>query len=262
MGLLDSDRRDRPVDEVDPQLKALGVTQEYGLRSRVVGTSLSLLEVPPGLSFRDNQTVPQVTVSYTWARPRLTLRSGADIRRTDVDVLLVSNVAFYNFNGFIGPTGVLGTSATQPQAVAGETVASLYGVPEGPPTPDRRWRNTEQEYFVQADYTASPRLTINAGVRYSYFRVYEETSGVAANLYAVDPQGKIVPNVNPFTYGPTANVMAAVAAGRPLYAPDRNNVQPRVGAAWSLRDGGRSVLRGAYGLYADRPFQGLWISAS
>lgn len=258
VGLLDSDRRDRPVDEVDPQLKALGVTQEYGLRSRVVGTSLSLLEVPPGLGFRDNQTVPQVTVSHTWAGPRLTLRSGADIRRTDVDVLLVSNVAFYNFNGFIGPTGILGTSASQPQAVAGETVASLYGVPEGPPTPDRRWRNTEQEYFVQADYTARPRLTINAGVRYSYFGVYEETAGVAANLYAVDAQGQIVPNVNPFTYGLTANVMAPVGSGRPLYAPDRNNVQPRVGAAWSLRDDGRSVLRGAYGMYADRPFQGLW----
>jgi hypothetical protein len=110
----------------------MGVTQEYGLRSRVNGTSLSTLEIPPGLGGRDNQTVPQFTVAHTWAGRHLTLRSGADIRHTDVDVLVVSNVAFYNFNGFIGPTGVLGSVAGQPQAIAGETVASLYGVPEGP----------------------------------------------------------------------------------------------------------------------------------
>jgi hypothetical protein len=77
-------------------------------------------------------------------------------------------------------------------------------------------------------------------------------------LYAVDAQGRIVPNVNPYTFGPTANVMAPVADGRPLYAPDRNNLQPRLGAAWSFRDQGQAVLRAAYGTYADRPFQGLW----
>jgi TonB dependent receptor len=197
-------------------------------------------------------------VSHTWAGRKLTLRSGADIRRTDVDVLVVSNVAFYNFNGFIGPTGVLGSAAGQPQAVAGETVASLYGVPEGPPTPDRVWKNTEQEYFIQADYTVTPRLTANAGVRYSYFGVYKEASGIAANLYAVDAQGQIIRDINPFTFGVTANAMAPVAEDRPLYQPDRNNLQPRLGIAWSVRDGGGSVLRAGYGTYADRPFQGLW----
>jgi hypothetical protein len=258
VSLLRSTRRDQPVDQVDPDLLALGVTQEYGFRARVNGTSLSLLEIPPGLGFRDNQTVPHVSLSHTWARPRFTLRSGAEIRHTDIDVLVVSNVAFYNFNGFIGPTGILGTAAGQPQAIAGETVASLYGVPEGPPTPDRQWTNTEQEYFVQADYTPKPNLTLNLGVRYSYFGVYAEADGIGANLYAVDAQGRIVPNISPYTFGPTANVMAAVADDRPLYAPDRNNVQPRLGVAWSFRDAGKAVLRAAYGTYADRPFQGLW----
>jgi hypothetical protein len=258
LGVLSSRRRDQPVDGVEPEFLAMGVTQEYGLRSRTNGTSLSLLEVPPGLGFRDNQRVPQFAALHTWAGRRLTLRSGADIRRTDVDVLVVSNVAFYNFNGFIGPTGLLGSVAGQPQAIAGETVASLYGVPEGPPTPDRRWRNIEQEYFIQADYPVTPALTLNLGLRYSDFGVYGETSGVAANLYAVDAQGRIVPDVNPFTYGVAANVMAPVTEDRPLYQPDRNNLQPRVGVAWSVRDGGKSVVRAAYGTYADRPFQGLW----
>jgi hypothetical protein len=257
LGVVRSRRRDRPVDPVDPELLAMGVTADYGLRSRVNGTSLSMLEVPPGLGGRDNQTVPQVTVAHTWAGNRLTLRSGADVRRTDVDVLVVSNVAFYNFNGFIGPTGVLGTVPGQAQAVAGETVASLYGVPQGPSTPDRRWQNTEQEYFFQADFAPTRRLTLNAGVRYSDFGVYAERDGVAANLYGVK-DGQIVPNVSPYTFGPTANVMAPVIDGRPLYAPDRNNLQSRVGAAWSLGEAARDVLRAAYGTYADRPFQGLW----
>jgi hypothetical protein len=257
-GLLQSRRRDAPVQQIDPELLALGVTPEYGLRSRVNGTALSLLEIPPGLGARDSQTVPNVSATHTWTRGRLTLRSGLEIRHTDVDVLVVSNVAFYNFNGFIGPTGVLGTAAGQPQAIAGETVATLYGVPEGPPTPDRRWQSTEQEYFVQADLALRRGLTLNLGLRYSNFGVYEETSGAGANLYALDPAGRIVPDVSPFTYGLTANVMAPATKDRPLYAPDRNNVQPRLGAAWSLGARGLTVLRAAYGTYADRPFQGLW----
>ena len=176
-GVLQSRRRDTPQQEIDPELLALGVTPEYGLRSRVNGTALSLLEIPPGLGGRDNQTVPNLSVSHTWNRNKLTLRSGLDVRHTDVDVLVVSNVSFYNFNGFVGPTGVLGTVAGQPQAVAGETVATLYGVPEGPATPDRRWRSTEQEYFIQADYAIRQNLTFNLGLRYSYFGVYSEATG-------------------------------------------------------------------------------------
>ena len=256
--VLQSRRRDRPIGGVDPQLLAMGVTPEYGLRSRINGTSLSLLEVPPGLGFVDNQTVPQVSASHTWASGTLTLRSGLEVRHSDIDVTVVSNVAFYNFNGFIGPTGVLGTAAGQPQAIAGETVATLYGVPSGPKTPDRHWQSTEQEYFVQADYLATARLTLNLGLRYSDFGVYSEREGAAANLYAVNADGQIVPNVSPYTFGLTANVMAPATAGRPLYAHDRNNLQPRVGAAWSLGERGRTVLRSAYGGYADRPFQGLW----
>jgi hypothetical protein len=257
-GLLQSRRRDRPTSGVDPQLLAMGVTPEYGFRARVNGTALSLLEVPPGLGFLDNQTVPQISASHTWTRGNLILRSGLDVRRTDIDVTVVSNVAFYNFNGFIGPTGILGTTFGQPQAVAGETVATLYGVPEGPPTPDRHWQSTEQEYFVQADYALRHNVTLNAGVRYSDFGIYKERDGVAANLYAIDANGEIVPNVSPFTFGPTANVMAPATDDRPLYGADRNNFQPRVGIAWSFGDSARIVLHAAYGGYADRPFQGLW----
>lgn len=257
-GLLQSRRRDTPVQEIDPALRALGVTPEYGLRSRVNGTALSLLEIPPGLGGRDNQTVPNVAVSHTWSRGQLTLRSGFDVRHTDVDVLVVSNVAFYNFNGFIGPTGVLGSVAGQPQAIAGETVATLYGVPEGPPTPDRRWTSTEQEYFVQADYALPRNLTVNLGLRYSDYGVYRETTGAGANLYAIDDAGRIVPGISPYTFGLTRNVMAPSTADRPLYRRDRNNLQPRLGAAWGVGPGQGTVLRAAYGGYADRPFQGLW----
>jgi hypothetical protein len=257
-GLLQSRRRDTPIQEIDPALRTLGVTSEYGLRSRVNGTALSLLEIPPGLGSRDNQTVPNMAVSHTWSRGPLTLRSGADVRHTDVDVLVVSNVAFYNFNGFIGPTGMLGSTAGQPQAVAGETVATLYGVPEGPTTPDRRWTSTEQEYFVQADMALPRNVTLNLGLRYSDYGVYRETTGAGANLYAVDDAARIVPGISPFTFGLTQNVMAPATAERPLYQRDRNNLQPRLGAAWAFGPGQRTVLRAAYGGYADRPFQGLW----
>ncbi|HYP14910.1 MAG TPA: hypothetical protein VEQ63_13365, partial [Bryobacteraceae bacterium] len=56
----------------------------------------------------------------------------------------------------------------------------------------------------------------------------------------------------PFHNGRTANRLA-LPGDRYLYRPDRNNFQPRLGAAWEFREG--SVLRASYGSYADRLVQ-------
>ena len=45
--------------------------------------------------------------------------------------------------------------------------------------------------------------------------------------------------------------------GRAIYAADKNNVQPRIGAAWDPRGEGRLVVRAGYGVYFDQTQVGI-----
>jgi hypothetical protein len=99
----------------------------------------------------------------------------------------------------------------------------------------RGWRSMQQEYFVQTDWRWNPDITFNVGLRYSYFSPYSEVNNAISNLYA--------------------NQVAAIGPDRPLYQPDRNNFQPRVGIAWDLGGRGNTVLRSGYSIYTDRIYQ-------
>jgi hypothetical protein len=89
--------------------------------------------------------------------------------------------------------------------------------------------------FFQDSWQASSSLTLSAGVRYEY-----ATPPVDAN-----------DRVN--LYNPDTGMIEAVGQGglpRAGFEPDRDNVAPRVGMAWSLGD--RTVLRAGYGISYDQ----------
>jgi outer membrane receptor protein involved in Fe transport len=97
--------------------------------------------------------------------------------------------------------------------------------------------------YIQDDWRLTDRLTVNAGLR------YDLVTG-----FLID-QSKI-PNYVALT--------AAAAAGRFNGVPgfeefgkkaqeDKNNIQPRVGAVYTLRDG-KDVVRAGWGIYYDYGF--------
>jgi hypothetical protein len=257
-GLLRSRLKDAPRDAVEQSLLNFGVDGQLGLTIRTNGTALSPLQVPGSVGFLDNETVPQGSVVHSWTRGKLTLRSGAEVRRLILNTLLISNASTFQFNGIVGPAGLIGSTPAQPEAVSAELNTTLYGVNGGPTTPLRGWRSTEQEYFVQADTRLLPSLTLNAGLRYSLFGTYSPVGGYMGNLYAMNLSGVIEANVDPFKYGPTSNIVAPVGDGRPFHQSDLNNWQPRVGVAWNPGAHGRTVIRAAWGMYTDRFFQRLF----
>jgi hypothetical protein len=94
--------------------------------------------------------------------------------------------------------------------------------------------------YVQDDWRATARLTVNLGVRYDY------VSGMPLDQ----------------SRNPNFQVMqAAGAAGRfastvlddfgKTPKADKNNIQPRVGFAYDLMGNGRDVVRAGWGLYTD-----------
>lgn len=256
--LLRSRIFDAPRDPLEKALVDFGVDAQLGLQLRANGTTLSPVVIPRSLGLMDNQTVPQGSLMHAWTRGRLTLRSGVDIRRLIINNILVSNASFMQFTGLVGPNGYLGSSPSQPEAVVTDLNTTLYGVNGGPTTPQRGWRSTEQEYFVQADFRWRSNITINAGLRFSPAGAISTVGNYQGNLYAVDSAGQPVPGISPFTFGPRANAMFSVSDGRRLFETDWNNWQPRVGIAWDVQGRGETVLRASWGVYSDRFFQRLF----
>lgn len=243
---------------VDPRLTQIGVSDQTGLTVRVNGTSLTALASNASVGTLDNQTVPQISLLHTFSSGKYTFRSGADIRQVRNEVRLFSTNPSYTFSGITGATGILGANPSAAQAVAATAAGTIYGLNNSPNVPLRNWKATEQEYFGQMDWRVTRDVTLNLGLRYSYFGVYCEKDNLAANLYAVDYLGNTVADVSPFTYGRTQNRLSTISGDVPLYQPDKDNLQPRLGIAWNIAGKNSTVVRAGYGLYFDRFYQLLF----
>jgi hypothetical protein len=98
--------------------------------------------------------------------------------------------------------------------------------------------------FFQDDYRVTPKLTLNLGVRWEYQtpateRYNRTTVGFAYNT----PSPLKVPGLNL-----NGGLLYAGVNGQPrgIYNPDRNNIGPRIGVAYSLNS--KTVLRAGYAL--------------
>lgn len=240
------------ANPVDAKLAAVGVNAETGIFVSPDSTGSRFIRIRGANAIVNDQPSTSLFAQHTWSRGPLLLKTGAEVRDVTIDFRSNIDLPSYSFTGFVGENGLLGTAPGQAQATAATVTGTLFGRTVGPATPRRSYRTTQQEYFVQADWRAAATLTVNVGLRYSYFGVYREAENAVANLYAVDAGGTPVAGVSPFAFGREQNGFFPVTDDRRFYQPDRNNLQPRVGAAWDI--GGRDavVVRAAYGRYFDR----------
>ena len=107
----------------------------------------------------------------------------------------------------------------------------------------RSWRSTEVGWFVQDDWKVHPRLTLNLGIRWDYFRPITEEQGRLANIIYPDSGGYFERIAN-----------AKVGEVEELYKSDLNNFAPRIGFAWDFLGDGKTVLRGGYGIAYEKLF--------
>jgi len=160
--------------------------------------------------------------------------------------------------------------------------AASYNQADKDTIPDLHYVNFEA--YVQDDWKVTPHLTLNLGVRYSYFPSPWDANNFLVNF---DP-AKFTPgvvtiassgNMNP---GPAANAAtyangmifptgATCAAAQAIYsaatcspygsrvnADSKNNWGPRFGLAWDPLGNGKMAVRAGYGLFYDRSLNGIW----
>lgn len=108
-------------------------------------------------------------------------------------------------------------------------------------TRQRDYLLTEMGYYFQDDWKFSPRLTINAGLRWEYFGLPHEKNGIQATVLGAD-------QVTPFNTATNLTVKPNDA----FYNKDWNNFAPRVGFAYDVKGDGKTAIRGNYGVFYDR----------
>ncbi|MDD5542309.1 MAG: TonB-dependent receptor [Acidobacteriia bacterium] len=209
-------RRNLAFPENDPKTPSTTISGFFGIGG---ASNFPQGRIQNSFQFQD---------TLSWQKGRQSFKFGTDIRRIRLFNLAAfdskGTYSFNNFQDFMNNAPFFFQQSLQ---------TSSFDA-----------RQTQQAYFVQDDFKATPNLTLNLGLRYEY-------SSVPFGFFgATDAQslGALVP-------GPVK--------------PDKNNWAPRVGFAYSPHEApgflnnlfgdGKTVFRGGFGIAYDILFYNLLV---
>ena len=121
------------------------------------------------------------------------------------------------------------------------------------PDPNRSYGYRQFFLFAQDTYKVASRLTANYGLRYEYYGGPRNTGSVKDALVQLGAGSTLAQQLV------GASVVKPPGSGdQQLFGSDKTDFAVRVGASYDLFGTGRTLLRGAYGIFYDRPFDNLW----
>ena len=166
---------------------------------------------------------------FTYQLRKHTLRAGVEILR-------------YQQNNFYpGNDGVMGREQYA-GAFTGSTVSDfdadqVYYAGVAANVGRSGQRQYRDAGFIQDDWKASEKMTVNLGLRYEYDQPIYEVHDKQANVDLATAQ---------YYYAGTAQAAIAFGDGHALYNPVYTNFMPRIGFAYQAMP--RFVMRGGYGI--------------
>ena len=133
-----------------------------------------------------------------------------------------------------------------------------------------QFRFNRYEFYVQDSWKVRPGFTLDLGLRYALAPAAKDVNDLLTNFVP----SRFDPSRAPDFFNPTGTLLVVgtgdpingiVVAGqnspygRAIYQTDKNNFQPRLGFSWDVKNDGRTVVRGGYGIYYDQPLIGIFL---
>jgi hypothetical protein len=172
------------------------VTQNYDYNSIYVGNSFSGID------------------NLTWTHGRQTFKAGAEIRHIQL-------------NQEYGGHGKVTFSTVENLAANLVKSASLTGS-----LPVNHLRKNDTAGFVQDEFKVRTGLTLNLGLRYTVFQIFNEANGLA----------------NPFDFD-TCGAQGFCGLGSSFGQQNYGDLDPRAGLSWSPNNDGKTVVHAGFGTY-------------
>ena len=190
---------------------------------------------------RNASQVFQYLASASVLRGRHSLKTGLDVRSYPIRLSSAQQLNIRATSNFTG-----GPNPQAAAAASGSGVADLLlgaatvsnGVFE-PSYPNHRYYAA----YIQDEFRAAPSLTLTYGLRYNLEPAWRERAGYFINLDLESPS-PIAPQVPQLSLKGGAGFVGPDA---PTQRADRNNLDPRVGAAWRVNE--KTVVHGGFGVF-------------
>ena len=196
------------------------------------------------MRFGGQSTYIQMNIGYgAYAQAIEFLQTGV---QPGLQAMLTGSLQFYQ--AAVDPQGKL-PCTQNPDGSLNSTSSCDVTTPVGPPSFARSDRYKDWAIYAQDSFKATPRLTLNYGVRYEHYGVqHNNNQSLDSNFY----------------YGPGSNLFQQIASGQvqiapqssigQLWAPRWGTVSPRVGFAYDVFGNGETSIRGGFGISYERNF--------
>ncbi len=226
-GTIQRTQANNPVGKPNPYTAAVNIT------------GVANIGFNPLASTETTELSTQIIDNITWTHGRSTWKAGIDFQHTNFDIYKSRNVA-YTFGGLSAAGAARGavTALNQylftSQGLIDPATSKPYTYTtfaEDGGDPKLIISFNFLNWFVQNEFRVTPRLTINAGVRYETI---------------------LFPSLDP---------EAPYALSRKIDG-DRKNFAPRVSFNWGATKDAKTVVRGAFGTFYDVPALSIFYNAA
>ena len=166
----------------------------------------------------------------------------------------LANGTIFTFQDAIYPQGKFPCPNNPTTGAAIVSPACTVTLPVAPPAFERNFHYNDLAFYGQDSWKVFPRFTLNLGLRWEYYGVQHNANTALDSNFVMGPGATIFDRVRNGAVELSQN-------GGVFWKPRYGNFGPRVGFAWDPFGGGKTSVRGGFGIGYERNFGNVTFNA-
>ncbi|HEV2689499.1 MAG TPA: hypothetical protein VGV35_13135, partial [Bryobacteraceae bacterium] len=238
-----------------PEIPTL-VTGDFYIANGVPLSGAALPGSPAFYAYKNLNRSWELLDNVIWTRGQHLITAGAGLLLRSSDGFLTAGrdgeYQFANVVSFAVDSPSIFRAAIDRTAL--QTTSDGFSVPSSLQLPnfDRTFGYRQFFLFAQDTYKITRRFTANYGVRYEFYGGPRNTGSTKDALVQLGSGSTLAQQLV------GATLVKPSGGNQQLFGSDPKDFAVRAGASYDLFGTGRTLLRGAYGIFYDRPFDNLW----